>query len=262
MRPSDWQAHSVELFKQAQISWEAMYKVFLSMGISVQLVPPAAGLPDLVFTANAAIVLDGKVLLSHFRHVERQGEEVHFAEFFGQLKEAGVVGEISRFPDGIFQEGAGDCHWDVSRQIFWAGYGPRSSREAIPHIENYFGKSVIALELASDEFYHIDVALRPLTGGEVLYYPGAFTKESLSILADQVPADQLIAADHDDAANFACNAVNLMDKIILCRCSSKLEAQLSERGYTVIKVPVETFALSGGSVFCMTLRLDWRSLSF
>ncbi len=30
------------------------------------------GLPDLVFTANAAVVLDGKALLARFRHPERQ----------------------------------------------------------------------------------------------------------------------------------------------------------------------------------------------
>ena len=62
--------------------------------------------------------------------------------------------------------------------------------------------------------------------------------------------------DQEDAQNFAVNAVNLKDKIVLAKCSAKLEAALVERGYLVIKVPVETFAMSGGSVYCMTVRLD------
>jgi N-dimethylarginine dimethylaminohydrolase len=82
MHPTDWRSQSIELLKKAQSGWNAMYQVFLSLGVSIQLVPPEEGLPDMVFTANAAVVLDKKVLLSRFRYQERQREEKHFAAFF------------------------------------------------------------------------------------------------------------------------------------------------------------------------------------
>ena len=52
---------------------------------------PRVGLPDLVFTANAAVVLDGKALLARFRHPERQGEESIVERAFHRLKAAGFI---------------------------------------------------------------------------------------------------------------------------------------------------------------------------
>jgi N-dimethylarginine dimethylaminohydrolase len=259
MHPSDWQSNATVLLQQAKNGWRAMEDTLKSLGVSVKLITPQPSLPDMVFTANAAIVLDGKVLLSRFRHKERQGEEKYFADFFNKLKEDGTVSEVQSFPKNIFQEGAGDCTWDSIRQIFWAGYGARSSKDAIPFIETYFNKPVVALQLATEEFYHIDVSLCPLSGGHVMYAPEAFTKESICIIQEHVARDKLIAVDPEDARNFALNSVNLQDKIILSGCSKKLENLLKEQGYSVIMTPVETFAMSGGSVFCMTLRLDWLS---
>lgn len=259
MQPTDWQSKATELLRDAQSGWQVMYETFLSMGAAVQLLPPAKGLPDMVFTANSAVVLDKRALLSRFKYKERQGEERHYAEFFASKKASGEIDEISTYPDGIFQEGAGDCHWDASRQLFWAGYGPRSSKEAISYIENFFGKPVVSLQLESDEFYHIDVCLCPLSKGDILYYPQAFTQESLAKLHERVPKDKLLPIEREDAANFAANAVEINGTLVMASCGDKLKAQLKERGYSVIKVPVETFALSGGAVFCMTLRLDRRS---
>jgi N-dimethylarginine dimethylaminohydrolase len=260
MQPSDWQSRATEFLSQAQKGWEAMYEAFISMGVSVQFVPPAKGLPDMVFTANSAIVLNKRVLLAQFRHKERQGEEKHYAEFFERMKAAGIVDEVSTFPKGIYQEGAGDCHWDAQRQWFWAGYGPRSSKECISYIEEYFGQTVVPVELASDEFYHVDVSLCPLSQGHILYYPGAFKKEALATIQERVPKEQLIAIEREDASNFCANAVEINGTLLMAPCSDKLEGQLKELGYKVIKLPVGAFGMSGGSVYCMTLRLDRRSV--
>jgi N-dimethylarginine dimethylaminohydrolase len=259
MQPADWQSRATELQAKAQSGWEAMYETFVSLGISVQLVPPAKGLPDMVFTANSAIVLNKKALLANFRFKERRGEEAHYTQCFERLKTNGLVDEFSQFPAGVFQEGAGDCHWDAHRQLFWAGWGPRSSKEAIPCIEDYFGQTVVGLELASDEFYHVDVSLCPLSKGHLLYYPAAFKKDALAAIHERVPEDQLIPIEQEDASTFCANAVELDGKLFMAPCSPKLEGELNDRGYKVIKLPVEAFALSGGSVYCMTLRLDRRS---
>ena len=96
----------------------------------VDLVPPAAGLPDLVFTANSAVVLDRKVLLARFRHPERQAEEAHYEAAFRRLQAHGVIDTVTRLPDGLTLEGAGDCVFDQTRGVFWMGYGPRSDQRA------------------------------------------------------------------------------------------------------------------------------------
>ena len=48
----------------------------------MQVIEPRPGLPDMVFTANAGTVVAGKTLTARFRHVERQGEEPLFADWF------------------------------------------------------------------------------------------------------------------------------------------------------------------------------------
>ena len=62
-------------------------------------VDPKPDLPDLVFTANAAIVLDGKALLSRFRHLERKPEEPVFADAFQTLGRRPISIRSSRCPE-------------------------------------------------------------------------------------------------------------------------------------------------------------------
>jgi len=259
MQPQTWLSNSNELKRNAEQEWHHLYQTFQSLEMSIDLVSQPPGVPDMVFTANSGVVLDGRVLLSRFRHKERQPEEKYFAQHFELLKSKGIVVAVDEFPAELKQEGVGDCIWDCKRQIFWAGYGPRSSKEATLYIQKYYGKEVVALELLSSLFYHLDISLSPLNSGEVLYYPEAFNEQSQKIIKERVPAHELIAIDKEDAFNFVCNLVNVGDKIVLSRCSNKLKNILQAKGYSIIEVPVDTFGLAGGSVCCLTLRLDWQS---
>ena len=63
------------------------------------------GLPDMVFPANAAVVLNGRAIVARFRHHERQGEERHFLEKFLYLQELGLLTEVTQMPKGIWQGG-------------------------------------------------------------------------------------------------------------------------------------------------------------
>src|SRR5688500_16555624 len=62
--------------------WHGLYNLLVSLGADVRLQPPVAGLPDLVFTANAGLVCRDLVYLSHFRHAARQGETPHDKNWF------------------------------------------------------------------------------------------------------------------------------------------------------------------------------------
>ena len=68
------------ILKQSQ--WQAVRDTYLALGHEVLDIEPVDGLPDLVFTANAGIVVDGRALVSRFRHAERTGEEDVFADWF------------------------------------------------------------------------------------------------------------------------------------------------------------------------------------
>ncbi|AMN42567.1 dimethylarginine dimethylaminohydrolase family protein [Rhodoplanes sp. Z2-YC6860] len=259
MNPLDWQRHETVLAEQAQRQWADLRGALLARGATIELVPAVERLPDLVFAANAAVVLDGKALLARFRHPERQAEEPHFRAMFHALKARGVVHAVQDMPDGMVLEGAGDCVFDHTRNLFWMGFGPRSHAAARRLVGDTFGVEAVALELVDPRFYHMDTALCPLPGGEVLYVPGAFTAAGRATIAERVGKDWRIEIGEGDAGKLAANAVCLDGTLVMSACSERLRAELAERGYRVAIVPLGAFLRSGGSAFCLTLRLDRRS---
>src|SRR5499433_3240179 len=123
MNPKRW-ARDAGAHAAAEREWAALHRKLVELGAAVELVPPAPGLPDLVFTANAAVVLDRQALLARFRHPERQREEGHFEAAFRSLQARGLIDGVRKLPAGLVLEGAGDCVWDERRNLFWMGYGP------------------------------------------------------------------------------------------------------------------------------------------
>lgn len=259
MDPGSW-ARDQRAHAAASREWGGLHRKLVESGAAVELVPPAGGVPDLVFTANAAVVLDRQVLLARFRHPERRREQAHFEAAFRSLQARGLVDAVRQLPENLVLEGAGDCVWDATRGLFWMGHGPRSDAAARRPVEDLFGRDTIALELADGRFYHMDTALAPLPGGEVLYLPEAFTAAGRSAIRERVAPDQRIEIGIDDGCRLAANAVCLGNRLILSDCGERLRAQLEERGYEIVTTPLPSFLRSGGSAFCLTLRLDRSSL--
>ena len=171
MDPQGWAAEGRDLGEAAHREWAALHAALLDKGATIECVDPKPDLPDLVFTANAAIVLDGKALLSRFRHPERKPEEPVFAD---ALQAQAGLDAVEALPGDMIQEGAGDCIWDPYRGQFWMGCGPRSDRAAANVVADYFAVECVALELADPSFYHLDTAFCALPTGDVIYYPAAF----------------------------------------------------------------------------------------
>lgn len=217
----------------------------------VELLEPAAGRPDLVFTANAGLVIGGKVLLSHFRHRERQAEEPLYKAWF---ERHGY--EVVELPRGIYFEGTGDGLLDASRGRLWMGYGIRSVLDACVYVASEFGLEVIPLRLVDSRFYHLDTCLAPLSDGTLLYYPEAFDERSLRLIEAHVPEAKRLAVDLRDALHFACNCVEIDRTLMLNHCSDELEARLRERGFSVVRTPLSEFMLAGGAARCLCLKLN------
>jgi N-dimethylarginine dimethylaminohydrolase len=253
MEPATWAPHGEALAATSRQEWRGLVETLRDLGATIETKP------DLVFTANAAVVLDRIALLARFRHPERRREEPHVRRAFEALQARGLIDAIETLPDGIVLEGAGDCVFDEARNLFWMGYGPRSDAAAQQAVEDVFGVDVVALELADPRFYHVDTALSPLPGGDVMYVPEAFTAAAHAALRARVPADRLIAVGLEDASRLAANAVAIGDALVMSGCGDELRDELDRRGYRVVATPLSSFLRSGGAAFCLTLRLDRRS---
>ena len=101
-------------------------------------------------------------------------------------------------------------------------------------VADMFGQEVIALELADERFYHMDTALAPLPGGEVMYLPEAFTAAGRAAIRDRVAPHERIEIGIEDGCRLAANAVCLGHTLVLSDCSERLRAELAERGYEVV----------------------------
>jgi N-dimethylarginine dimethylaminohydrolase len=256
MQPETWAANRAILKRLCLDEWVALAHVLLSFGARIEEIAPVEGLPDMVFSANSAVVLDGRALLARFRYDERRGEEPHYLKYYAGLKHAGLLDEVHTAGPGVILEGHGDAVWDETRGLFWYGYGPRSSYAGAREIERVFGTEVIPLELAGTRFYHLDTALAPLSGGDILYAPQAFVPAALDELQRRIPPAALIEAPAADAEALTVNLIAMGEELVVASCSNELERALRGRGYRITRTPLSTFALSGGSAFCLTLRLD------
>lgn len=217
---------------------------------SIVIMEPRQGLPDLVFTANAAMVLDDIAIISRFRSIERQGEEPFNTAWFEQ---AGF--RLSEWPGHLPFEGAGDALLDRGEEVIWAGHGFRSDASAHPYLESIFKRKTISLRLVDPRFYHLDTCLCPLAGGYMLYYPAAFDDEGRAAIEYYVPREKRLAVDEADAKGFACNAVDLNGHVFMNHASEALQKRLSDAGFKAIVTPLTEFLKSGGAAKCLTLKL-------
>jgi N-dimethylarginine dimethylaminohydrolase len=235
--------------KKAKKQWSILKDV-ISEYADVVTVEPRPGLPDMVFTANAGLVVDQKVIPSHFIPLERRPEEQYFKHWF--KKNSFKCFELN---EQIKFEGAGDCLLDKGGSWLWTGVGFRTEIEAHVEIERFFGIKVVALQLVDPHFYHIDTCFCPLTGGFVMYYPPAFNSESRLAIEDRIPLHKRIIVNTMDAENFACNAINIGNVIILNKASGSLKSKLINAGFKIREVDLSEFLKAGGSAKCLTLKL-------
>ncbi len=217
----------------------------------VDLVEGQPGVPDMVFTANAGLVLGENAVLSRFYHPERQGEEPHFKKWF-----ADNGFNVFELPQDLPFEGAGDALLDREGRWLWAGYGFRSELDSHPYLAKWLDIEVLSLRLIDDRFYHLDTCFCPLAGGYLLYYPGAFDSYSNHIIEKRVPESKRIAIAEADAINFACNTVNVEQTVVMNKASSSLKQSLEDAGFTVIETPLTEFLKAGGAAKCLTLRIN------
>lgn len=231
-------------YSDAAVQWEALLNE-ISKHTIVYLLEAEQGVPDLVFTANAGIIYKNTAILSRFRHPQRQPEETIFRKWF-ERKGYTVVQ-----PQNYF-EGAGDLLTD-SQGRHWLGYGFRTDSVASSELEKIFEGEIITLELVDPRWYHLDTCFCPLTNGELLWYPGAFSDLSQEMVRERF--EIIVEVDQQEAESFACNAVCIKNQIFMPPVAS-VQNELNILGYNTKMFELGEFQKSGGSAKCLTLQFD------
>src|SRR6516162_5611051 len=197
--------------------WRALYDTLRRLGVTVELLEPQPGLPDLVFTANAGLVFGRRFFSSRFRHEVRARETPYFDAWF-----SGHGFTVETLPAETFFEGAGDALF--CGPTLFAGYRIRSDVRGHQYLGRVLGKQVLPVELVNPYFYHLDTCFCPLAPGEAIWFPGAFDAYGRRVIESNVP--RLIAAVEEEAKRFGCNAVVVGKTVVVNAGCEKLASDL------------------------------------
>ena len=227
--------------------WKALHQLLSETGAEVVLQEPVKGLPDLVFTANAAMIYRDRAIVSRFKHQQRQGETPYDRQW---LQAAGF--ECIDPPGDFAFEGAGDALF--CGQTLYAGYRMRSDASGAQQIGEMLGVRVLPLELVSSRYYHLDTCFCPLAEDAAIWFPAAFDAYGRRVLRENIGT--LIEVAAEEAESFACNAVVVGKQVLTNDGCPRLHHDLKTHGYQPQGTPLGEFVKAGGSAKCLTLRLD------
>lgn len=229
--------------------WNNLHKILKEdLGADVKLIQPKEDVPDMVFTANAAVMYGNKAVIAKFKFEQRQPEEKYFAEWFEQNGY-----EVITLPDEMAFEGAGDALYLDG--VLYSGYIPRSDIAAHTYISETLKIPVVSLELSSNSFYHLDTCFCPLEGGYLIYYPDAFDKYANKVIENAVSEDKRIIVNQEESSYFTCNAVNIGKNVVTNLTTQRFSTLLKEKGFNHIQTDMSEFMKAGGACKCLTLKI-------
>ncbi len=250
----------------------AIKQALQTAGVNIVQVPPPADCQDGVYTANWALVRNGKAVMACLPNA-RKGEESYAAQILSDLgKKPVYVPEDLRFsgqgdalPCGDFLFCGSRYRSDAASQAFAAdtlGF-ERIQLQTVPQ-KTWLGKPVTNAHSGWPDsfFYDIDLALSVIRGPEgkqkgiIAWCPEAFTKESQQVLRDFDGVEKIEVSLEEAKNTFACNLVSTGQTVIMGDNCPELHTQLEMRGLKVITPTVRELLKGGGYIRCTTLTLD------
>ncbi|WP_220498551.1 dimethylargininase [Microbispora sp. H10949] len=224
--------------------WESLKQAYESLGHRVSLIDPVEGLPDMVFAANGALVVDGRVYGARFAHPERAAEGPAYLRWF-------VEQGYETLEASFTNEGEGD--YLTLDEMILAGTGFRTDVAAHMEAQEFLGRPVVTLRLVDPRYYHLDTALFPLDGRNVAYYPEAFSEGSRRVLRRLFP--DAVVATSADAEVLGLNAVSDGHNVVVNAEATGLVLELKRRGFEVVPVDLSELRKAGGGPKCCTLEI-------
>ncbi len=116
MRPEEWAAHRTTWIAKAEAQWQQLITTMRQVGWGVVEIEGAPGLPDMVFAANHAFVLNKIAFISHFATPERAPEEPLCADWFRRR-------DFDTRQTTTHYEGGGDALYDRWCDTIFTGGG-------------------------------------------------------------------------------------------------------------------------------------------
>jgi ornithine--oxo-acid transaminase len=217
----------------------------------IRLIHGQPGSPDMVFVAHTAVVQHGVVAISSFNHPQRQTEEQPLRRWF---QSAGFL--VWETPRETAFEGEGDALFNATGDHLWAAHGLRTCLQSHRHVADAWHTKVTSLRLMDPRFYHLDLCFAPLSGGHLLYFPGAFDAPSRAKIEAAYAPEKRIAVSEAEATHFVCNVINVGSNILMGVSGTTVAKRLADVSYKVTELDLSEFLHGGSSAKALALRLS------
>jgi N-dimethylarginine dimethylaminohydrolase len=265
---------SVDL-DQAVKEHHKIVETLKKVGIKVIEVDAPKGMQDGVYTANWAIVRNGKALLARLPN-KRKPEEKYAKN---QLLNLGL--DVHELPDNIRAfSGQGDNL--ACDDVLFAHSPYRTSKNAHKVVKDLLGfKEVYSLNTKPERWfkfgptknnkitgwpdsptYDLDLALaviKPKVDNSpplIAYCPKVFKRRSRKILKDLKGFDKIIISKDEALTAYAPNLISTGETVIMDSGAPKLKADFIKHGLRVIELNLPELKKGGGSIRCSSLTLD------
>lgn len=223
---------------------DALVAAHLAAGRKVELLASAPECPDMVYTANAAVVRGRRAVLANLPP-ERGAETPYHQEWF-----SGNGFEVIRSPYRF--SGQGDAL--ACGDLLLAGYGQRTDPRAHDVVAEFLGYEIVPLRTTGPRWYDLDLVVAVLGPHLLAYYPEALDEPSRARLRGL--GLELIEVGEREANGFALNLVSDGTTVTMTAGAPALAGQLRERGLTVVELDTTQLRKGGGGVRCTALTLD------
>ncbi|GAA1207885.1 dimethylarginine dimethylaminohydrolase family protein [Prauserella alba] len=224
---------------------DAIIEAHRKAGRTVERMPSAEDCPDMVFTANAALVRRGRAVLGrppaaraneteHYRRwLERRGFEVIDAPY-------AFSGQGDALPCG---------------DILLAGSGWRTDPRMHAFLGERLGYDVVPLRTVDRRWYDLDLAVAVIGNPHTIAWcPEALDRPSRERIRKL--GLELIEVSREEAEHFALNLISDGDTVTMTRSAPRFAATLRDRGLRVVELPTTELAKGGGGVRCTALTLE------
>ncbi len=222
----------------------AIVAAHLASGRRVEYLPSAPECPDMVFTANAAVVRGDRAVLGS-PPPERKAEVPYFQEWL-----TGRGYQVVEAPHAFSGQGDALAFGD----LLLAGYGQRTDPRMHAVLARELGYEVVPLRTVSPRWYDLDLAVGVVDDHTLAYCPEALDGPSRGRLRG-LGAD-LVEVSAAEAERFALNLVSDGAVVTMARGVRRFADALRDRGLRVVELDTAELSKGGGGVRCTALTLD------
>ncbi|GAA4547415.1 dimethylarginine dimethylaminohydrolase family protein [Amycolatopsis samaneae] len=223
---------------------DAIVAAHRAAGRRVRYLPAEPGCPDMVYTANAAVVRGGRAVLGDPPAL-RKAEIPFFREW---LTANGW--DVLDAPYAF--SGQGDAL--ACGDLMLTGHGQRTDERMPAVLADHLGCEVVPLRTAGPQWYDLDLAVAVIDRDTLAYHPAALEAPSAGRLRDL--GLDLIEVSAAEAGRFALNLVSDGTTVTMTTGAPALAATLRERGLDVVELDTTELAKGGGGIRCTALTLD------